>query len=491
MAELHILADGLNARWSFTPGARLTELLRSHGTDFPTPCGGRGKCGKCAVTLSGHLSPPSPMEEQLGVRLACQTRLLGDAEAVMPRTLPMEGIELGTEDRLPVPRPMPGALGAALDLGTTTLALSLYDLSTGNCLARCGMLNPQTSVAADVMGRIAYALEHGVESLRTSVRSAARALLARACGTCGTGPDAVQSMVVTGNTTMLTLFTGRDPAPLSRAPFRAEWLGDESLQEGETRLYLPPCMHAFVGADITCALLSSGVIREKGPALLVDAGTNGEMALWKEGELLVTSTAAGPAFEGAGISCGCGSVRGAIDRVWLEGGSFRVHVIGETRPIGLCGSGLRDAGAAGLEAGLVDETGSLECPMEIAPGVCLLPEDIRSLQLAKAAIAAGVETLLETAGIRAGDVRTFCLAGGFGRHLRPRSALRIGLFPPELMPLTRVIGNAALQGAERMLTDTACLDEAREIAGKARHVSLGGNPAFSGHYMDRMLFPPS
>lgn len=489
MAELKVISGSTQTVIQTEPGGRLSEILRANGLGIISPCGGRGVCGKCAVMLNGQISSPSPAEQKAGVRLACQAVLEGDAEVILPREQIMEGIELGSGSLTPID-PMDGPFGAAVDIGTTTIALNLYDLQTGDCLSRCGMPNPQISVAADVMSRIGAAMAGGAELLQTQVTGAVNTLLAQACSLAGTGISRVGSIVCTGNTTMLYLLTGRDPAALSHAPFEADHLFDETLRLCGRKTYLPPCMHAFVGADTTCAVLASGLCGKKDTALLCDVGTNGEIALWKDGELLVTSTAAGPAFEGAGISCGCGSVRGAIDNVSLKDGKLKIHVIGEENAAGVCGSGLIDAIAAALEIGIVDETGCMEDDFfELSPSVRLLPGDIRAVQLAKAAIAAGIDTLLEEAGVRVGDIDVFYIAGGFGSHLNTKSAAAIGLFPEALISRTIILGNAALSGAAQMLLDRGTQKQAAGIAGRARHINLGGNPRFNNNYMERMMFP--
>ena len=249
-------------------------------------------------------------------------------------------------------------------------------------------------------------------------------------------------------------------------------------------------MNAFVGGDISCAVLAADQCESDAVSLLVDIGTNGEIALWKNGVLYVSSTAAGPAFEGAGISCGCISIRGAIDRVHVENHAIAAHTIGESKAVGVCGSGLIDAIACGLETGEIDETGAMdEDELSLRDGVCLLPRDVRAVQLAKAAIAAGIETLMEAAGVSADEIETFYIAGGFGSHLNVQSAARIGLIPGELADRVKVLGNAALTGAVRILLNRDDLETVRRIAGASRHVNLGGNPRFNEHYMDQMFFP--
>ena len=248
-------------------------------------------------------------------------------------------------------------------------------------------------------------------------------------------------------------------------------------------------MNAFVGADITTAVLASGMCQKDEVSLLCDIGTNGEMALWKDGVLYVTSTAAGPAFEGAGISCGCGSVRGAIDRVWLENDKICVHTLGDAEAVGVCGSGLIDAIAAGLESEQIDETGAMDDDELVLSGdVALEPQDVRAVQLAKAAIAAGMEMLAETAGIPMEDIKTLYIAGGFGSHLNVESAVKIGLLPEVLSDRAKILGNAALSGAVQVLLDRNARGTLSDIAAKSQHVNLGGNPKFNEKYIDMMFF---
>ena len=289
---------------------------------------------------------------------------------------------------------------------------------------------------------------------------------------------------------MLYLLTGRDPEPLSHAPFRADCLfGCDTTILGR-RTYLPPCMDAFVGADITCAVLASRMTETPVTALLCDVGTNGEIALWKDKTLHVTSTAAGPAFEGAGISCGCGSIRGAIDKVWLDGEKVWCHTIGDTTAVGLCGSGLIDAIAALLKTEDIDETGAMEEEeLPLAESVRLLPKDVRAVQLAKAAIAAGIQTILEASETTESEITEFIICGGFGSHLNLQSAADIGLIPEALIHKATVAGNAALSGALQLLLDRSSRQKAEQIAASSQHFNLGGNPNFNENYIDQMFFP--
>ena len=448
MSRLIIHRGPQIAQIEFTAPQPLSKVLEAAGASLSQPCGGRGVCGKCAVTLFGEISDPNPAEERFGTRLSCQAVLLGNAEVTLPAALPMQQIEGGSTAELIPVAPMAGRYGAAIDIGTTTIALLLYDLSDGRCLGASSMLNPQTTISADVIGRIDASLHGKGTNLRIQVESALQTLLAAACAQASIAANDVQSLVITGNTTMLYLLTGRDPHSLSRAPFMADHLFDHEEAILRRNAYLPGCLHAFVGADTTCALLASGISRHTETALLCDVGTNGELALWHHGQLYVASTAAGPAFEGAGISCGCTSISGAIDRVDLVNGTLLCHTINECAAVGICGSGLLDAIAASLDLGLLDESGYIEddC-IPLRDGVQLEQSDIRSVQLAKAATHAGIMSLLKAAHCSADDVSALYLAGGFGSHLNIRSAVRIGLIPSAFADKVHVIGNAALDGA--------------------------------------------
>ena len=480
MPVLKLWQTGVCREISFTGDPLLASLLVEYGYEKPHPCAGRGICGKCAVRAAGALSAPTEAEKRAGSRLSCQTRLLGDAEVWLPEeksTVELSGGSAG------LGRAMEGRIGAAVDLGTTTIALKLYDLKTGEELAAAGAMNPQRSIAADVMGRIGAAMGGLGAMLQSMAADTIRALLAR------TGESGADAMVVTGNTTMLYLLTGRDPGCLSAAPFLADCLFGRAGELLGMPVYYPPCMNAFVGADITCAVLASGMHTKQETALLMDIGTNGEIALWKDGTLHVTSTAAGPAFEGAGITHGCGSIPGAIDRVWVEDGAIRIHTIEEKEPVGICGSGIIDAVAAFLETEDIDETGAAEEDfLPLSGTIGLTPADIRAVQLAKGAMAAGVRTLLETAGVPEKEIGTLYIAGGFGSHLNVGSAAAIGLIPPALKENVVILGNAALSGAASLLLDRDLVPQAEALARTARHINLGGNSRFNEHFIDAMLF---
>lgn len=486
MARLTI-RQGTEERYiDFLHETKLTELLEAVGHPVLRPCGGRGSCGKCAVSLFGQVSTPNEAEQKLGVRLACQATVLGDAEVELPESGPIEQVQANTITPV-LKTPMAGRFGAAIDLGTTTIVLQVYDLQSGERIGQATALNPQTSVAADVMGRIDAAIKQGTDKLQTQVLQVLEQLLTEACGNLA---HQVDLLVITGNTTMLYLLTGREPECLAHAPFIADTLFDTYAELLGRTAYLPACMNAFVGADITCAVLACGMCDTTGISLLCDIGTNGEIALWKDGTLYVTATAAGPAFEGAGISCGCSSVRGAIDQVWAKDGNLQIHTIGDTAAVGICGSGLIDMIAALRSLNLMNRSGAaVHKEIELADGIKFLQKDIRAVQLAKAAIGAGILTLLDVAQVSCIEIETLYLAGGFGSHLNISSAVEIGLLPQELESRVKVVGNAALTGAAQMMLDQGSLEKAREIVSHIKHVNLGGNPVFNRNYMEQIVFP--
>lgn len=484
MSKLKIIKNGHSQEVFFDGEVALDTILNSAGITIPHPCSGRGNCGKCAVELFGSVSEPNEIEKRFGNRLSCQTTLLGDATIILPNDDSYMQIESGTAKTPSELNPMPGKFGCAVDIGTTTVVVKAYELETGKCIATVAAPNPQISVASDIVGRIDAALNGKLLFLQNQITETIKNLMSEAFPN-GAKPD---SMVLTGNTTMLYLLCGIEPDSLSRPPFEADNLFGINLDMFCASVYLPPCMNAFVGADITCALLASGMCDSTDTALLCDIGTNGEIALWKNGTIYVTSTAAGPAFEGYGITCGCSSVRGAIDSVELQNNILNVHTVGESKSVGICGSGLIDAVAVGLKSGLIDKTGFMSEEFKLTSNISLQPRDIRAVQLAKSAVSAGIETLLEVSNTDFEEIKALYIAGGFGSKLKIESAVAIGLLPIELSDRICVLGNAAISGAANVLLNTKEKSKLEQIAGLSKYVSLGGNPSFNKKFIDNMYF---
>ena len=296
-------------------GTILSEAIGSH-----KPCGGHGRCGKCKVYVSGAVSEPSDTERKLlspdelaqGVRLACITRVLGDCEVRMLSG--EEQAQIVTDGDLPETELAPSfeRYGVAIDIGTTTLAARLYDVN-GAMLADASGINPQQEWGADVISRIEASLAGKGSELAASIRGALCRMISELADKATIAPTDIDGVVITGNTVMLSLLTNECVEPFSHAPFEIKrYFGETftandlglNVLTSDTRVYLPRCISAFVGADTTCALLSTSLCRSDKPVMLADIGTNGEMAIYSGGRLTVCSTAAGPAFEGVGLRCG-------------------------------------------------------------------------------------------------------------------------------------------------------------------------------------------
>ncbi len=479
-------------------GLTLSEILRGE-----KPCGGHGKCGKCRVIAAGALSEYAAAELELlseeergaGMRLACLTRAVGDCEILaLPDRQQTRIVGDGDLPEMEIKPAFTGA-GAALDIGTTTLAARLYD-DSGRLLAVASALNPQQRWGADVISRVEAALGGRDGELTGAIRRAVDGLLTELAEKTGIPSDGIGRAVITGNTVMLSLLAGESAEPFSHAPFAPKRLFGETVTAGElglcalakeTPVFLPPCISAFIGADTVCAILASP-LSDKEPAMLADIGTNGEMALMHRGRLCVCSTAAGPAFEGVGISMGMRGAAGAIDRVAVTDGRMMARVIGGGDPTGICGSGLVDAAACMLELGILDESGYLEeDECVIREPVSLTAGDIRMLQLAKSAIGAGITVLMKQEGLTAQELSALYVAGGFGSYLNPESAAKIGLLPRALAAKTAAIGNAALVGASMILLNADRETTAAGIAGSAEVIELSSNPDFSEQFMAGMM----
>lgn len=486
---------------------KLADLLLMQHATFAMPCGGKGTCKKCKVTASGDLSPMTDAERaclteqeiQTGVRMACMAMATGPCTIHYTSSDDhLQGLLSGRMPKFdPHPRQSVG-IGFAADIGTTTVAAYAYDLETLQCIAARSEANAQSPFGADVISRIEHAAANGCAPLQNAIRSQLSRLMQELCGN-----QAPVCATLTGNTTMLHLFAGLDPTPMAAAPFTPASLFGEEVDWNGVLTLLPRCMSAYVGADITCAVLASDMLQKSESALLVDIGTNGEMALWHENKLFCCSTAAGPAFEGARITMGMPGAPGAICKVYLQNGTLCYDTIDNQKPIGICGSGLIDAIAVLLETGALDETGLLcedgrllsqwigeyDSQPYIYLGdsdVCITQADIRQVQLAKSAICAGMETLMASAGLS--DVDTLYIAGGFGSYLDQKNARAIGLLPKATAAQTVVLGNAAGMGACMLLLNTGFSQVCRDIADRAQIVDLNAAPDFADRYMEGMLF---
>lgn len=533
------------------PDETLLDVVRRAGGRIDAFCGGAGVCGKCAVDV-----------QRLGGAwqrvLACQTL----PEEGMRVRLPDAGGGLRVDadsaadaagrGRFERDASQPGELGVAVDLGTTTIAAYLFDLSTGSLLGRTGAPNPQAPFGADVISRIHASTQGKLAEMQGAAASCMRQLAQSLCQDAGVDADRVQRWAVAGNTVMEHILCGVSPESIGAFPFEPQTLfGDARAVAGIGEdVRMGPCVSGYVGGDITAGIVACGLDafvdldseapegksgaahgkadaasqgkavtaqEEAGAAqrparrtvLFADLGTNGEMALVANGRLYACATATGPAFEGANIEQGMQARDGAIDSCAFSDGRFSVTTVGGAPARGVCGSGLIDALAACLQAGIVDETGRLLRPDELpqdraglvevrdaGPAALLVPDgsvaltqkDVRALQLAKAAVAAGIETLLAAAGVAADEVDEFVIGGAFGAHMRAEAAARIGLFPAQLLPRVRMVGNCAGAGACMALLSQSAMRRMQVVAQAARYIELSTDAGFSEAYIDAMEF---
>ena len=488
-----------NSDLAFDAGAGETILLACAraGVILSAPCGGRNRCGKCRVRLlSGQVSGVSPDAE--GWVRACRAVPLGDIAIALPGNGEFLGNEV-TGPALAATRP-PARPAVALDIGTTTLSARLIDLDSSRVLDTISELNDQRAFGADVMSRIGAARNGKTDELYTLINRQTQRILGSFQRRWGISK--IEKLSVSGNTTMLHLFLNVDPSLMGELPFTPVFLEERELK-GEA-LSLPvesvsvlPSIAAFIGADITAGLAVLDILDTPGPSFFVDIGTNGEMAVAHDGALFCCSTAAGPAFEGAEISCGIGGVKGAISRVETsadaasgEGKALSISTIGNAPPLGICGSGLIDAVAVMLKREVIDETGFMTGGKEfnLAPGISITARDIRQFQLAKSAILSGVRILCKSAGLRPVDIKNVFIAGGFGFFINKQNAITAGIFPGEFLDAITICGNLSLQGAVESLSAEGFMARCKEIIGKCRVIDLAADPAFMDEFAENMLF---
>ncbi|MGO9894095.1 MAG: ASKHA domain-containing protein [Bryobacteraceae bacterium] len=458
----------------------LADQLFEAGVEFP--CGGDSACGGCKVrVLEGEVPVTAAMRQALseeeirdGWRLACCAAWASGTGGVVVEVDQWSLAVLTDEAHVPI-EPRAGR-GAAIDLGTTTLVVQVVDLATGEVVGVETAINPQARYGADVMSRLQYELRQPGELGRIIRQTLGRML----------GGEPLREVVVAGNTVMHHLFCGLEVEPLTHAPFLSPTLDGYRFAAWELEWPGPaeflPCLGGFVGSDLLCGIVATRLDEQARPRALFDIGTNGEVVVGSAEAIVCASTAAGPAFEGGRIGAGMRAGAGAIDSVHVRDGGLDCHVIGGGTARGICGSGLVDAAAGGVELGWIGANGRLtnaEKRLPLAAGVALAQSDIRELQLAKGAMAAGLRML---AG---GGVEKLSLAGAFGNYIRQASARAIGLLPEDL-PIEPV-GNSALRGARMLLLAPSTRPERlRKIRALARHVELAADPDFQYLYAEMM-----
>lgn len=463
-------------------GIDLLQALTQAGFFLDAPCGGQGKCGKCRVLVDGE------------PQLACRYTLTGDITVRLPQA---QDYRILAADSAPLPCDGTNRYVLAFDIGTTTVVAALMDGHTGVQLSQASCLNPQVQFGADVISRIQYALEQDTDALTDCIRSALCALTVETAQKAGIDSTEVTLVCAVGNTAMHHLLLGLDVRPLVTPPYMPA-RREATEQHGcpwlpvspEATLRVLPNIAGFVGADTVGCLVATHFDTLRELTLLIDIGTNGEMVLGDGTHRIACSTAAGPAFEGAKISCGMRGAAGAIDHAWVENGALHLHVLQNVSAVGICGSGLLDLIAALLELGVLDPSGRLSGGEYRLPGteLTLTQQDVREVQLAKAAVRAGIELLRRQLHIKTGEIRHVCLAGAFGNYLNPASACRIGMIPPELLPKITGIGNAAGDGAKRCALSRAEFERGKTLAAQTEFLELASRPDFQDRFVDALSF---
>lgn len=513
-------------------GENLLDICREHGILAEAACNGNGTCGKCRVQLLKGDSQVTgkqrdvftPTELAMGYRLACQVKVTQDlsvrslgqamhiqmpfleAGSALPGGLQKNAQEAGSR--------LGGAgYGIAADLGSTTLAAAFIDAG-GTVLAQATAVNSQRSYGADVISRIQASNGGKQEALRACICRDLEQLFRTLAGQAGIERE-VSCIAIAGNTTMLHLLRGYSCERLGQAPFEPVSLWEECLDFEElfaqpagcreAKVYLLPGMSAFVGADITAGLYSSGFWQEPadGVSFFIDLGTNGELAFGNREGFVTASAPAGPAFEGGRLSCGMPGTYGAISNVSFLYHRPRVQTIGQKKPCGICGSGALGAVAALLAEGLMDtagllapqlfETGLALARREDGSKISLTQADVREIQMAKAAVRAGIEVLYERYKEAFPDsaslpLRHVYLAGGFGYYLPEDTAIATGLFPPGWKGKIIQCGNTSLKGAIAFLADASCSQTFADICARSRCVRLEEDVLFQNSYVQYMDF---
>ncbi len=496
----------------------IKDSLMTAGILLNAPCGGNGSCGKCTVSLKEG-------DEWKDV-LACQIRPQEDIEIRIPASSLLQK-EIYLEHQT-------GQIeshrkyAAAVDLGTTTVVVALIDLENGSLMDIRKEWNRQIHFGSDVISRVKYIIDHdqGLTELSLVIQAQVLEMIQEMCP----DTDLLSKIHLAGNTIMQHIFAGIDPTSIAMAPYQPKTLFDDgkaySFKElMNIPLYFMPCISGYVGGDILSGLYYTNLLEKDGSNLFLDIGTNGEMAIASNGQIKTVSVATGPAFEGAEITCGMTGIPGAISHIqWQETlCKMPLSVIGDTIPQGLCGSGLIDLIAILVETGYIDQTGHLLSKKEVKkeiptltnarfknclgykflqeddegnvifylrsqPPVYLTNKDVRKIQLAKASVAAGIEFLMKESSKKSNGISHLYLAGGFGEHIDPESAAKIGMIPDQVKDKVENLGNTSLKGVIKSLTDQDYLANMLSIKSKCDYTELSGNPAFSEDFVDHINF---
>ena len=502
--EIKIILDGENPQkehilMSDEP-IKFVDAMQQLGLSFYRPCGGIGRCLSCSVKfLYGAPQMTSADERALdysdmraGWRLGCKCVITKDCKIQVPASLAGEITSVLADEVAEDEALDKNNIGIAVDVGTTTLATAIIDLSTGKILRQRNCANSQAKYGADVMSRVKAAMDGHGEELKDCIRQDLTSL-----GKEILGEDFLMNRIVfSGNTVMTHLLLGYTVDGLAQYPFIPYTLDSVSFVEKGRNIFFMPSISAFVGGDIVSGLFYLRRLAEKNNRkqdnfLLVDLGTNAELVLFDGTNYWCSSASAGPALEGASLSCGVASVRGAINHLSINDGKVSYTTIGGEKPIGLCGSGIIDLIHELHRNGIIDDGGLLldeysETGYPVADGVYISGEDIQQVLLAKSAIHSAIQLLVQEAGLEMDDVANLYVSGGLGASASVWSAADIGLIPRELASKFEAVGNTSLLGSIEYILD-AKEEVLNEIKEKSKVVILNDNPGFEKLFLENLM----
>jgi uncharacterized 2Fe-2S/4Fe-4S cluster protein (DUF4445 family) len=530
-----LVTVAINGETTSAPvGVSLFDCAEAAGVRVPTSCEKNGKCKECVVEVAEGmecLSPPTPFENHLtgNFRLSCQASIAAShgivrchtmrrghmriERAGLPSRVVLDPAVTRDCDRIlidgeEIDRSTGPIHGIAMDLGTTTVVLRLMDLETGEMVADASFENPQRFGGSDIMARIQYDTTHPGKLLRRTLAG----YLTHAMEDLPVDPKSIYEMVVVGNSTMRDLFFRQSVYSIGQSPYRSITELDlaagkrtsTSLVETGRRCLLPihprarvygaPIISGHVGADAAACMLAADLANEKHVVAIMDIGTNTELIVGNRDRILAASCPAGPAFEGGAIACGMPALDGAIEDVQICDGNFRLKVIGNVRPQGICGSGLVSLMSELLRTGMMNERGRFEecdrITLDEESNIYFTESDVNELAQAKGANVAGLQVVFSQYGIDFDGIDRFYLAGGFGRHLDVDAAVRIGLIPAIPADKMVQIGNAAIEGATIALLSKAKRRELEALVGRVEHCRLETHPQFFDFFVDGCQFHP-
>ncbi len=484
------LPDGLSI--DVPEGTMISDAAVKAGAVIKLPCGGRGRCGRCTAMVNGQWV------------MSCQTPVADGMAVTIPKDDVGKVIAATDRKRVEIDdlTPLSEGYGLAVDIGTTTVAIDILDLSTGEEVFNSADMNGQRIRGEDVLARIQYAEEGGTEELHSLVLRTIDDLIA-SCDIPGFSPDRIGSAYIAGNTAMTHLFLGIDPSPIRLPPFEPV-VKDARISGAESRLNISrdakvicmPSVASYVGGDITSDIVDAGMDVSDELSLLIDVGTNGEVALGNRDMIMCCSSSAGPAFEGSQMTSGMLARTGAIDSIRIDGGKLSYTVIGDSRPKGICGSAVIDLVAQLFRNGYVDKRGNLTERSGAKDGIFTIVDDIVMTQseisnviMTKAAIYSASRSMVRNLGVSFDDLDRIYIAGGFGNFINMDSAITIGLFPDVDRSKFEYLGNASLSGAKKALLSEGFRDRIDELFPKMTYVDLSSDPVFYDEYMSAQFLP--